>query len=147
MTYGMAASLARDVTAATRSGVLTAPAGTAHATPASTADLAEAAATVLVEPGHDTRTYELTGPDAINWDDLATLASDCGGRPIIYRSVSDEEFGTQMRAAGWPPAAVDMLLDYYRAFRTGWANTPHPDLAALLRRPATSSLEAVRQAL
>jgi NAD(P)H dehydrogenase (quinone) len=147
MTYGMAASLARDVNTARQTGVLTAPAGIAHATPTSVRELADAAATVLVEPGHDARTYELTGPDAISWDDLAALASDVSGRSIAYRPVSDEEFGVQVRAAGWPPPAVDMLLDYYRAFRAGWANTPQTDLAAVLRRPATGSIEAVREAL
>jgi hypothetical protein len=50
-------------------------------------------------------------------------------------------------AVGWPPGAVDGLLAYYTALRAGWAATPHPDLGMLLGRPATGSLEAVRQAL
>jgi len=147
LTYGMAASLARDVLAAERAGELTAPAGEAHAAPAAAADLAEATAAVLAEPGHAARTYELSGPDAIDWNDLAALASERAGRPIVYRPVFGDEFAAKVAADGWPPAAVAALLDYYAAFRAGWANKPTPDLAALLGRRPTSSLNAVRAAL
>jgi NAD(P)H dehydrogenase (quinone) len=147
LTYGMAASLARDVNSAMRSGVLVAPAGAARATPASVADLAEATADVLLDDRHAGNTYELTGPDAIDWHDLAALAADQANRSVTYQPVSDEEFGVQMRTAGWPPALVDMLLEYYSAFRAGWANTPRPDLATILDRPAVTSREAVREGL
>lgn len=144
-TYGMAASLARDVNTAIRAGVLAAPAGAARATPAAVADLAEATAEVLLDDRHAGHTYELTGPDAIDWDDLAALAADQAGRPIAYQPVDDEQFGAQMRAAGWTPAMVEMLLAYYAAFRAGWAGTPTPDLAAILGRPPTSGRQAVRE--
>ncbi|WP_433182198.1 NAD(P)H-binding protein [Actinoallomurus sp. CA-150999] len=144
MTYGMAASLVRDVRSSMDTGALTAPAGDAHATPAAVTDLGEAAANVLIGAGHDGRTYELTGPDAIDWHDLASLASTLAGREIRYRPASDEECRAQWTAAGWPPAAIDMLTAYYGAFRSGWAAAPRPDLADLLRRPAISSLDAVR---
>jgi NAD(P)H dehydrogenase (quinone) len=147
MTYGMAASLARDVNTAARTGLLTAPAGEAQAVPASVEDLADAAAAVLTEPGHDHRIYELTGPAPISWHDLAGLAAERSGRGVEYRPASGEEFGAQTRAAGWPPAAVDSLLEYYAAFRAGWGGRAYPDLATLLGRPATGSLDAVRQVL
>jgi NAD(P)H dehydrogenase (quinone) len=147
MTYGMAAALARDVRTAARTGVLTAPAGEALAVPAATEDLADAAAAVLTGPGHDGRIYELSGPAPIGWTDLAGLAGQRSGRPVAYRPASDQEFGAQMRAEGWPPAAVGSLLEYYAAFRAGWGGRAYPDLATVLGRPATSALEAVRQAL
>ena len=56
MTYGMAASLVRDVRSSMDTGTLTAPAGDARATPAAVTDLAEATANDLIEPGHDGRT-------------------------------------------------------------------------------------------
>ncbi|GAA4636296.1 NAD(P)H-binding protein [Actinoallomurus vinaceus] len=146
MLYGMAASLDRDVRSSMDTGTLTAPAGDARATPAAVTDLAEATANVLTESGHEGRTYELTGPDAISWHDLASLASTLAGREIRYRPVSDEECRAQWAAAGWPAPAIEMLIAYYGAFRSGWADTPRPDLADLLHRPATSSLDAVRQA-
>lgn len=147
LAFGMDVALARDVRAAMDAGTLTAPAGTAHATPAAAADLAEAAASVLTGPGHEGMTYELTGPDAISWHDLAALAGRLSGTQISYSPVPDAEFRAQSLAAGWPPGAVDGLLDYYAALRAGWAATPRTDLGVLLGRPATGSLGAVRQAL
>jgi NAD(P)H dehydrogenase (quinone) len=146
LTFGMDAALARDVRTAMETGTLTAPAGAARATPAAPADLAEAAARVLTATGHEGATYELTGPDAVSWEDLAGLASRLAGKQIRYRPIPDAEFAGRSLAAGWPPAAVDGLLAYYAALRTGWAATPRPDLGLLLGRSPISSLEAVRRA-
>jgi NAD(P)H dehydrogenase (quinone) len=136
-----AVALARDVRDARAAGELAAPAGRATACPAAVADLAEATATVLVGSGHEGRTYELTGPDAISWADLAGLA----GPGIPYRPAADGEFRARSLAAGWPVRAATQLLSYYGAYRAGWANTPGPDLGTLLGRAPTGSLDAVRE--
>ncbi|MFF0270966.1 NAD(P)H-binding protein [Kribbella sp. NPDC004536] len=140
MTYGVAASVARDVQWAEATGLLSAPAGTARVAPAATDDLAAAAANAVLTTEIAARTYELTGPDAIDWNDLAGLAG------VEYRAIDDDQFRAQAEAAGFPPEAVGMLLDYYAAFRSGSAGTPTTDLADLLGRPPVSSLEAVRRA-
>jgi NAD(P)H dehydrogenase (quinone) len=145
--YGLAAALARDVRIALTTGVLAAPAGDARTTPAALDDLAEATAAVLASDGHDGATYELTGPDAIDWDDLAALASRLAGKEIAYRPVPDAEFRSTSVEGGFPEAAVLELLELYAAFRAGWTATPSEDLLRLLRRPPTPSLEAVGRVL
>jgi NAD(P)H dehydrogenase (quinone) len=141
--YGLAAALARDVITARKAGVLSAPAGQARVAAAATADLAEAAARVVASGDHDGVTYDLTGPDAAGWAELAELA----GPGIAYRPAGDDEFSAQMAAGGFPAAAMDQLLALYAAFRGGWANTPTGDLARLLGRPPTPTLDAVAQAV
>lgn len=145
LTYGMAASLARDVHWATGTGTLAAPAGDARTAPAAVGDLADATANVLTEAGHEGRTYELTGPDAITWDDLAALAGSLAGTRIGYRDVPDDDFRAQVVAQGFPPGLAEGLLAYYAAFRAGWASVPRPDLARILHRPATPSIDAVKE--
>jgi NAD(P)H dehydrogenase (quinone) len=144
-TYGLAAALARDVRIALTAGVLAAPAGAARTTPAALDDLADATAAVLASDGHDGATYELTGPDAIDWNDLAALASRLSGGQVAYRPTPDAEFRTASVEGGFPEAAVRELLELYAAFRAGWVATPSEDLTRLLGRPATPSLEAVRR--
>jgi NAD(P)H dehydrogenase (quinone) len=144
--YGLAAALARDVLTARKAGVMTAPAGDARVAAAATADLAEAVARVLAgtgAAGHDGKTYNLTGPDAVGWAELAALA----GPGIAYRPVTDDDFGAQAVASGFPAGAVGQLLALYAAFRSGWANTPTTDLARLLGRPPTRTLDAVAAAV
>jgi NAD(P)H dehydrogenase (quinone) len=128
------------------SGTLTAPAGPARITPAAITDLAEATANVLREAGHESVTYELTGPDPVSWDDLAALASSISGKTVRYQPVEDREYREHVAAHGVPQAAIGMLLDYYAAVRSGWANSPTGDLAQLLHRAPASTIEAIRQA-
>ncbi|MGI5128882.1 NAD(P)H-binding protein [Pseudonocardia sp. CA-107938] len=143
MTWGMAASVARDVHDAIRTGTLRAPAADATIAPAAVADLAVAAATVLVDAGHEGRTYDLTGPDLIGWGDLAALA----GPAVHYVAATDDEFRAHVVQHGFPAAAVDMLIDLYAAFRAGWGSHTSTDLATLLPTAPTPSIEAVRAAL
>jgi uncharacterized protein YbjT (DUF2867 family) len=65
-------------------------------------DLAPAIAAVLVEDGHEGKVYDLTGHDAVMWEQLAELASEHAGRPIPYRSIDDTEAAARMQAAGLP---------------------------------------------
>jgi NAD(P)H dehydrogenase (quinone) len=143
--YGLADAVARDVTWARRDGELTAPAGDARCVPAAAADLATAAAAAIVEPGHENARYELTGPRAIGWSDLAALAGSIDGRDIRYRAVPDDEYRRYLAAQGLPGPVIDGLIDLYAEFRSGWAATPSPDLGRLLGRDPVDTLEAVRQ--
>jgi NAD(P)H dehydrogenase (quinone) len=143
LSHGIPAALARDVLWARKAGELVAPAGDTRVTTAAVPDLAEAVANVLVGTGHARRTYELTGPDTVGWDDLATLA----GNSVPYRPISDDEFRTTVRDAGWPEPVIDQLIDLYGAFRDGWINTPTGDLATLLGRQPVRSIDAVNGAL
>lgn len=90
-------------------------------------------------------TYELTGPDAVSWDDLAALASSISSKNVRYRPVEDCEYREHVAALGVPEAAIGMLLDYYAAVRGGWASSPTSDLARLLHRAPASTIQAIRQ--
>lgn len=87
---------------ARRDGELVAPAGDARCVPAAAADLAEAAAVAIARPGHENATYELTGPRAIDWTDLAALAASIDGRSIRYRPVEPDEYRRYLAARGFP---------------------------------------------
>jgi NAD(P)H dehydrogenase (quinone) len=145
--YGLADAAARDVTWARRDGELIAPAADARCTPAAVPDLVEAAALVIAGAGHENKRYELTGPRAIGWGDLAALAASQDGRDIRYRPAGDEEYRKHLAAQGLPGEVIDGLIGLYAEFRSGWAATPSPDLARLLGRDPVDTLEAVRQRL
>jgi NAD(P)H dehydrogenase (quinone) len=133
---GLADTFARDVLWAEQDDELVAPAGTGTVAPAAIDDLAEAAAAVVASPTPGA-VIELAGPDAVSWDQLASLAG------VRYRPVDDETWRERLRARGFPGAAIDGLLDIYRNVRAGWASSPTPELAALIGRPPVSGLDAV----
>lgn len=135
----LATATARDVVWAKACGELVAPAAAAQVTPAALTDLAEATAAVLTQPGHEHLVHELTGPDALTWDDLATLAG------VPYHPVDDDEYRTHLSHRNLPPAMVQQLIEMYRDFRSPWASTPTPTLANLTGRAPTPGIQAVSQ--
>ncbi|HEX8205436.1 MAG TPA: NmrA family NAD(P)-binding protein, partial [Solirubrobacteraceae bacterium] len=83
--------VAGDVAGAIAAGELAAPVNGAQVSPVLRSDLAAAIATVLLEDGHEGKTYALTGPDAVGWEQLAELASQQAGNDIPFRSIDDTE--------------------------------------------------------
>lgn len=71
---------------AATSGILVSPPGNWAFNTASRRDLAQAAAVVLTEEGHENRTYELTPMRTWNLDDLARSISEVTGRKVVHRT-------------------------------------------------------------
>lgn len=120
------------------SGELTAPADgkvswTAHA------DLAEAAAVILADEGcFDGPTPPLTGAEALDFADLARVASELLARPLSRRLVSDDQLRAKLAASGAPPGRVEIALGFFLAGRNGELARVDPTLENLLgRRPLT----------
>lgn len=121
---------------ALETGVLAAPADskvawTAHA------DLAEAAAIILADEGrYDGPTPPLTGAQALDMGDLAGIASELLGKPVIRQTLTDEELRAKMAARGVPDRAVGIALGLYIASRSGEFSNVDSTLERLLgRRP------------
>jgi NAD(P)H dehydrogenase (quinone) len=143
--YGLADAVARDVMWARQDGELIAPAADALCTPAAVPDLIDAAAATIVGSEHENQLYEITGPRAIGWNDLADLASSIDGRELRYRPVEDGDYREYLTARGMPIAVIDGLLGLYAEFRAGWSAQPSPTLGQLINRTPIDTLHAVRQ--
>ncbi|MGC0418036.1 SDR family oxidoreductase [Embleya sp. AB8] len=101
-------------------------------------DIAECAARVLLDTPdhHHGRTYTLTGPRAVTFDEVAERMSRALGRPITYVPVDDEAKRNTLLGYGVPAWIVDMLEEYARAYAAGWSNNLTTETAAeLLGRP------------
>jgi NAD(P)H dehydrogenase (quinone) len=138
--------IAQEVSGAIAAGELAAPVGDATLAPVLRQDLAAATATVLIEDGHEGKTYDLAGPDAITFADLAGLASERAGKKVLFRDIDEAEAQQRLEAAGLPAAHIPAILGFYSAYRAGWS-APSKDLERLAGRPATPSLQAVAAAL
>lgn len=139
--YGLATALARDVAWAKSGGELVAPADGARVTPADGADLAEAAAVVLTQPGHDSVVHELSGPDPITWEQLAELA----GSP--FRAVTDDGYLDYLARFNLSPEVAQQLTDMYADFRSDWASTPTAALGELIGHAPVPGVETVSRAV
>lgn len=103
------------------------------------ADLAEAAAIALTREGLlDGITPPLTGPQALDFADIARIASELTGRKIARVTVSDEEWKAGLVSRGVPEASATMLLGMFAASRQGEFAAVDPALAGLLGHQPTA---------
>lgn len=72
-------------------------------------DIADVAVAALLEPGHDGRTYEVTGPDALTFAELVDAYNAAHGTSVRFTELTPEEAEAQWRAAGLPDEFVWLL--------------------------------------
>ena len=121
-------------------------AGDGRISPATRADLAEAAAVVLTTDGHVGATYDLGGP-AVTMTELAEEVSRQSGREVTYTDVSEEQLVEILVGAGLPAPYAAVLADSDVAARDDELHLDTADLEKLLGRPATTYAEGIRAAL
>jgi len=106
-------------------------------------DVAEAAATVLTEPGHVGATYELVGTPALSQAEVAEVVSQKLGRSVRVEAQSIEEWEARARASDMGEYQRETLIKMFRYYaRCGLAGNPNV-LGWLLGRPPTTLDEFV----
>ncbi|NUW44379.1 SDR family oxidoreductase [Nonomuraea rhodomycinica] len=101
-------------------------------------DIAACAARVLLDDPdrHHGRTYTLTGPRSLGFDEVAGELGRVLGRPVTYLPVSDDAKRKSLLGHGVPAWIVDMLEEYAQAYAAGWGDFTTGTVAELLgRRP------------
>jgi uncharacterized protein YbjT (DUF2867 family) len=122
------------------------PAGGGRSPFVDVADVGAAAAETLLGPGHVRRGYDLTGPEALSFHDVAQTLSTVLGRPIRYRPLSVPRFVWERGRTGTPLPMALVMSALYTAQRLGRAGGPTDDLPRLLGRPATAFADWSREA-
>src|ERR1700730_9695931 len=104
-------------------------------------DLAEIAALVLTNPGHEGKIYPLTGPEALTMTEVAERLSAATGKKIKYINVSPEDVRKAQLAAGVPAYIADALAELFAERRKGKESQVWPIAQTLLGRRPTSFAE------
>ena len=84
-------------------------------------DNAAVAAAALTEPGHEGRTYTLTGPEALTHAEMAAAISDAVGRPVTFVDIPPDAMRDALLGMGMPPWQADGLVEDYAHYRRGEA--------------------------
>ncbi|SER44229.1 SDR family oxidoreductase [Natrinema salaciae] len=112
------------------------PAGSGKTSFVDARDVGEAAAVVLTESGHVDRAYDLTGPEALDYGEVAAIFSDVLGRSITYPEPSLVAFANRMRRRGEAVGFIALMCGIYTTARLGLAARVTDDSQRLLgRRP------------
>lgn len=111
------------------------PAGDGKESPIDPRDIAASAAAALTTPGHEGRTYVVTGPELLSQSEMMARASAILGRPLKFVDASEAEWSGRLVEAGVPLPFVESLLGHFTAIRAGRA-TVTSTVAELTGRPA-----------
>lgn len=85
-------------------------------------DISDFAAHVLTRPGHEGKTYTLTGPESISVHQLAAAIGTALGKPVKYVPVPVEATKQAMAQMGMDPWTINLLADYFNAYSSGWGD-------------------------
>ncbi|HEU5450750.1 MAG TPA: SDR family oxidoreductase [Terriglobales bacterium] len=99
-------------------------------------DIGAVTVKALSERGHEGKAYPLTGPEALNNDQVAEKLSRALGRTIRYVDLPANDFKQALLSAGMPEWSVNAILDLQRMYREGGASAVDPTVSRLLGRPA-----------
>ena len=98
---------------------LVAPAGEGRLAMIDPRDVAAVAAAVLVGAGHDGRTYELTGPDAVSYAEVARELSLATGATVEYVDAREDAARQGLESSGMPGWLVEHLVGVFGLIRSG----------------------------
>lgn len=100
-------------------GCLRAPAGTGAVAAVAHDDVADAVTSVLLDEEHQADTYELTGPEALTFAQIAKHLSEVTGRPIQYHPETLEEAYLSRSTYGAHDWEVAGWVTSFQAIATG----------------------------
>jgi uncharacterized protein YbjT (DUF2867 family) len=116
-------------------GMFFAAIGDARISLVDTRDIAAVAAAALTEEGHEGKTYDITGPDALTHYEMAAQFSSVLGRKVSFVNVTPEEMRQAVIGAGFPLWQADGLIEDYAHYARGEAATVTSDVQLLTGRP------------
>jgi uncharacterized protein YbjT (DUF2867 family) len=86
-------------------------------------DVASVAARTLTDPGHEGKTYLITGPEAITLSDVAAKLSAALGKPVTYDNVPGEALRQALLGAGLQEWQATGLVELHESLAENAAGT------------------------
>ena len=120
-------------------GVIRGPAGSGRVAAVARADVAAVAAVVLADPSaHVGATYDLTGPEALSFPEIAATVGAHLGREVTFHDETVEEAYASRRAWEAPDWQYDAWVSTYTAIAAGEVETVSDDVRRLTGRAPVS---------
>jgi len=104
-------------------------------------DVGEVAAAVLTGKGHEGKTYDLTGPEALGDAEVLALLGEAVGHKYTYVDVPEEAARKAMQDMKMPAWIVDGFMELNMLIKNNWVATPASGVKDVLGRPPRSVKE------
>ncbi|WP_026314003.1 NAD(P)H-binding protein [Actinomadura flavalba] len=119
-------------------GRIALPAGTGREAFVDADDIAAMAVAALTEDGHEGAAYELTGPEALGFADVAATLAKATGRDIRYDAITPDDYVAALVAEDVPEHVAVMLTDLFQEIADGKGDRVDDAIPRVLGRPARS---------
>jgi uncharacterized protein YbjT (DUF2867 family) len=127
-------------------GLIRGPAGSGRAAAVAIDDVADVAVAVLRAPEqHRGATYDLTGPEALTFTEMATVLTRATGRPVSFHDETLEEAYRSRARYGAPGWQVKAWVSTYTAVARSELDGVTDAVPRLTGHPATSLAELLRR--
>jgi uncharacterized protein YbjT (DUF2867 family) len=111
------------------------PGGEGRVSPIHPKDIAAVAAAALIEAGHESQAYELTGPQLFTVAEQVEILARIIGKPIRYVDVPEEKAGEGMKKSGIPGPVADALVEVFKERRRGTRGLLTDTVEKVTKRP------------
>ncbi|MGG5257550.1 SDR family oxidoreductase [Phycicoccus avicenniae] len=120
-------------------GVIRGPAGDGRLGAVARADVARVGLAALLDPdAHRDATYDLTGPEALSFTEIAATITEVTGRETRFHDESVEEAYTSRASYDAPDWQLDAWVSTYTAVRAGELDVVTGDVERVTGRPPLS---------
>jgi uncharacterized protein YbjT (DUF2867 family) len=99
-------------------------------------DVAAVAVAALTSDGHVGKTYTITGPEALSFQEVAHKLAAALGKSVTYQDVPLATVRQELAVADIPEWLVDVRMEFATALRNGYAATVTDTVQAVTRQPA-----------
>jgi len=120
------------------------PAGKTKTSFVDVRDVGEIAEKELTKDVLKNKTYQLTGPEALNLDQVANIFTEELGRKIEYKDVDEEEYRTMLELDGWHRESIDASIILCQYVKQGWNSMITSGVSDILGREARTFREYVQ---
>jgi uncharacterized protein YbjT (DUF2867 family) len=99
-----------------------APAGDAAVSIVDVRDIAAVAVAALTENGHEGKTYDITGPEALTHAQMVCQFTTVLGKPVTFVDMPEAAMRDALLGFGFPEWQADGLIEDYAHYRRGEAS-------------------------
>jgi len=119
-------------------GKILVPAGNAKTSFIDAKDISAVAAQLLTSDRFNNTDFDITGPQALDHDEVAKEISAVSGKTVVYQDIQPEELRKGLLGAGLPADFIQLLLTLFGFLKAGYCSRTTNSVKDILGREPRS---------
>lgn len=108
-------------------------------------EMGEGTANLLLQDGHENKTYDITGSQSFGYQDVANALSGLTGKVIKYNDISEDDLKNALKQTGFPDFAIYLHAGTIYDIKTQQYEIESKTLENLLGRPSASIIAFIKE--